>query len=71
MDETVFDDQLANRLVSTGEVNQWTAGLNWWFNPYVRFTTDFYQNHFEDGIVIDNRREKDESLIMTRFQVDF
>lgn len=71
MDETVFDDQLANRPVSTGEVNQWAGGLNWWFNPYVRFTTDFYHNHFEDGIVIDNRREKDESLIMTRFQIDF
>ncbi len=71
VDETAFDDGLADRLVSTGEINQWAGGVNWWFNPFVKLTVDYVHNHFEDGIVIDNRREKDESLIYSRFQVDF
>jgi len=70
-DEDVFTSGLADSRVSSSEVNQWAGGANWWFNPFTKLTVDFYHNHFDDGVILDGVRERDESLIVTRFQIDF
>lgn len=58
--------------IQGGVENNWTAGLNWYLNPNLRWSLDYIRASIKDrnsdGIAID---DSDADIVVTRFQVDF
>lgn len=71
VDDDIFAEEFANDTRSTDGYDQYIIGANWYLNPNVRFTLDFFHNDFNDDVLIDNWKESDEDGFLTRFQIDF
>lgn len=70
-DDSLFDNGFASRSRSTPGYDSWTVGGNWWLNPYVRVSLNYFYNEFWQPFDVSGRIEDHESGILTRFQVDF
>lgn len=71
VDDDVFVDGFASSALSTGGYDNITAGVNWYLNPYVRVTVDYFHNEFDDPVTIRSAAIDDEDGFLTRFQIDF
>jgi phosphate-selective porin OprO/OprP len=60
----------ADRNVSAGRAQGWTAGLNWYLNRYVRVMVDFDHTWFHGGRV-GGRDRASEDTILTRLQLSY
>ncbi len=70
-DEDLFDEGFATESRSTDGYDNWTAGVNWWLNPYTRVSLNYFHNEFWDDVLINGKSEGDEDGLVTRFQIDF
>ncbi len=71
VDEEIFDNRYADRSLSTDGFDNYIGGVNWWFNPNVRFTVDYFHNEFDDPVTINREQYDSEDGFITRFQLDF
>ncbi|MBI3271119.1 MAG: hypothetical protein HYZ53_19095 [Planctomycetes bacterium] len=69
--DELFDQGFARADLSTQGLDNWTAGVNWWLNPYTRFTIDYFRNDFWDDLPVGGKLESDEHGFLTRVQIDF
>ncbi len=70
-DGDLFEEGFATEARSTNGYDNWTAGVNWFLNPYTRVSLNYFHNEFWDDIPINGRSESDEDGLLTRFQIDF
>ncbi len=71
VDDDIFAQGFATDSVSTDGYDQYTFGVNWWFNPNVRMYVNLFHNDFWEDISINNHLESDENGFLTRFAIDF
>lgn len=71
VDEDLFDEGFVNAARSTDGFDNWTGGVNWWLNPYVRVSLNYFYNNFWDDFQVGGKMESDEHGVLTRFQIDF
>jgi phosphate-selective porin OprO/OprP len=70
VDDEIFDEGFASRAQSAETARGWTAGVNWYLNPFVKLSLNFDQTFFEDGDA-DGGDRPTESAVLSRFQVAF
>ncbi len=54
-----------------GEMQNWTAALNWYLNPNVILRLNYIQTQLEEVAVVDGDDSPHTDMIMMRLQVDF
>jgi phosphate-selective porin OprO and OprP len=59
---------LSDGNVNGGEADNFTAGLNWYLNPNVRWMTNYVYSDLENR---ENVNDDDLNILQTRFQIDF
>ena len=69
VDPNTFSQGFASLATSASRATAYTAGLNWYLNKFVKFTTDYEQAWFKGGNGAGNRPI--ERVVDTRWQVAF
>jgi len=59
---------LSDGAINGGEADNFTAGLNWYLNPNVRWMTNYVYSDVENRA---NVSDDDLNILQTRFQIDF
>lgn len=71
VDDDIFEQGYFNDATSTDGYDQYTFGVNWWFNPNVRMYLNYFHNDYWEDISINSHLESDENGFLTRFAIDF
>lgn len=63
---------LTDEDIGGGVSNEWTAGLNWYWNPYARMQFNYIWGEIDDRFpAVDGQTAANFSILGTRFMVDF
>ena len=69
VDNEAFILKFANPNTSASRDRTWTAGVNWYFNRYLKLQLNYEQSSFKGGSTAGNRQT--EKVILSRLQVAF
>jgi phosphate-selective porin OprO/OprP len=70
IDDEVFDEGFANPASQAQEALEWAVGVNWYINPFLKFSVDYNDTRFDGGAPAGGDKPT-EGVLSTRFQVAF
>jgi phosphate-selective porin OprO/OprP len=69
IDDDVFDRGFANSATQAQEALEWAVGVNWYINPFLKFSVNYNDTSFEAGAAGGDKST--EGVLSSRFQVAF
>lgn len=68
-DADLLDQGFVDSTRYTDKASSWTFGINWYFNPMVRFMLNYNHVDFQDLILVNGDELDDEDVILSRFEI--
>jgi phosphate-selective porin OprO/OprP len=69
IDDDVFDRGFASSASQAQEALEWGVGVNWYVNPFLKFSVNYNDTRFEAGAAGGDKST--EGVLLSRFQVAF